>query len=155
ASLAGLGRHTRRGGRVAVRSIVRTRTRSAAVVMALAAINAGAVAMATAFASRTDQVVRGAPEMPNNALIVIQREGFFDTPPPTTKFRPIPASVERAMHSILPDATVSSRRAALGASVGNGSVPGANTGGGQGFAPKAMIVGPLATQDTLVVADPS
>ena len=54
ASLAHVGRRLRGAGRVALRSIVRNRARSAAVVMALAAINGGAIAIGTAFASRTE-----------------------------------------------------------------------------------------------------
>ena len=127
ASLAHLGGRLRRGGRVAVRSVVRNRARSAAVVMALAAINAGAVAIATAFDSGTHKIGAEAPLMPDNALIVTRHPApqvpdLSQLPPEEVQgtkaqlvavppgFLPVPASVERGLHAILPAATWSTRR---------------------------------------------
>ena len=101
-------------GRVAVRSIVRNRARSAAVVMALAAINAGAVAIATAFDSGTHKIGSEAPLMPDNALIVTRHPApqvpdLSQLPPEEVQgtkaqlaavppgFLPVPASVERGL----------------------------------------------------------
>src|SRR5262249_10922797 len=81
ASLARLGRFVRGSGRVAVRSIVRSRARSAAVVMALAAINAGAIAMSTALASGTESKGVVAPFMPDNTIVVQQLTAPIAGPP--------------------------------------------------------------------------
>jgi putative ABC transport system permease protein len=115
ASLSPLARRLRRAGRVAARSLVRSRARSAAVVMALVAINAGAIAISTAFASRTTPKFDTAPFMPNNALIV-QREdpAIFGNSGPT---QPIPDFVNKTLRTILPDATWSERREVKGATI--------------------------------------
>ena len=70
ASLAELGRVVHGAARIAVRSVVRSRARSAAVVMALAAVNAGAVAMATAVDSHTHPTGQFVDFMPDNAIVV-------------------------------------------------------------------------------------
>ena len=158
ASLGHLGGRLRRSGRVAVRSLVRNRARSAAVVMALAAINAGAVAIATAFDSGTHKIGSEAPLMPDDALIVA-RHAALPTPDLSqlpqkevqrtkvelasgpTNFLPVPASVERTLRTILPTATWSTRRAVLGASIRRGS------GGDRVLVPGAA--------DVMIVADPA
>jgi putative ABC transport system permease protein len=158
ASLAHLGGRLRRAGRVAVRSLVRSRARSAAVVMALAAINAGAVAIATAFDSGTQKVGAAAPLMPDNALIITRHAALpipalSKLPPdqlPDAKaelasgpanFLPVPASVERTLHTILPNARLSARRAVLGVALRRGS-------GGD----RALVPGDA---DVMIVADPA
>jgi putative ABC transport system permease protein len=111
-----LGRSARGSARVALRSIVRTRARSAAVVMALAAVNAGAVAVGTAIDSHTGAKVRDAVFMPDDTLIVTNSPDFG-----LQRFVPIPASISSSLHKILPQATWSTRRAVIGADAGNGS----------------------------------
>ncbi len=120
ASLTRLGGHLRRAGRVAVRSLVRSRASSAAVVMALAAINAGAIAISTAFASETVQSAPAAAFMPDDSLIVMRRA----TPVldgAASGFLPIPHQVEEALRTVLPDATWSTRRAVVGSTIDGGS----------------------------------
>jgi putative ABC transport system permease protein len=144
ASLARLGPLVRGGGRVAVRSVVRSRASSAAVVMALIAINAGAIAISTAFASSTTQSVNGAAFMPDNALIVTR------TIPSETQrvgsYLPIPASVERTLRTILPKATWDERRAVLDTVVKGG-------GGESRLVQNGKIVAVVDTLE-MVVADP-
>jgi putative ABC transport system permease protein len=145
AGLAAVGKRLRRAGRVAARSLVRSRARSAAVVMALAAINAGAIAISTAFASRNEPKFVSAAFMPNDALIVVRTTApdFADV---STNFLPIPASVEKTLRTILPDATWSPRRAVLGSSLNHQSEIGRVVSGKQ-----------MALVDTsvMIVADPA
>ena len=103
---------TRGSGRIAVRSLIRSRARSAAVVMALAAINAGAFAAATAFDSSSHKTF-SAPYMPNDALVVINGDPIA-APTATNPFRPIPADLERSLRAVLPRARWSERRVVLG-----------------------------------------
>jgi hypothetical protein len=126
--------------------------------MALAAINAGAVAIATAFDSGTHKIGSEAPLMPDDALIVA-RHAALPTPDLSqlpqkevqrtkvelasgpTDFLPVPAAVERTLRTILPTATWSTRRAVLGASIRRGS------GGDRVLVPGAA--------DVMIVADPA
>jgi putative ABC transport system permease protein len=117
ASLAALGRRLRSAGRVAARSLVRSRARSAAVVMALAAINAGAIALSTAFASRNEPKFVSATFMPNNAIIVTRSSN--DPFSASTTFLPVPASVEQTLKTIVPDATWTELRAVEGLRLDN------------------------------------
>jgi putative ABC transport system permease protein len=103
---------TRGSGRIAVRSLMRSRARSAAVVMALAAINAGAFAAATAFDSRTHTTF-SAPYMPNDALVVSNGDAIA-AQTDANPFRPIPADLERSLRAVLPQAQWSDRRVVLG-----------------------------------------
>jgi putative ABC transport system permease protein len=145
AGLASVGKRLRRAGRVAARSLVRSRARSAAVVMALAAINAGAIAISTAFASRNEPKFVSAAFMPNNALIVV-RTAAPDFASVSTNFLPIPASVEKTLRTILPDATWSPRRAVLGSSLNHQSEIGRVVSG------KRMA---LVDTSVMIVADPA
>jgi putative ABC transport system permease protein len=111
-----LGRAARGSARVALRSIVRTRARSAAVVMALAAVNAGAVAVGTAIDSHTGAKAHTAVFMPDDTLILTNSPDFK-----LQSFLPIPASISSSLHQILPQATWSNRRAVIGPDPGNGS----------------------------------
>jgi putative ABC transport system permease protein len=113
ASLARVGRHVHGAGRVALRSIVRSRARSAAVVMALAAINGGAIAIGTAFASRTQPAGIAEQPMPDNALEVV-RHTLPSSPDETPTLLPIEPTVEQTLRTILPDATWHERRAVTG-----------------------------------------
>ena len=148
ASLAHVGRHLRGAGRVALRSIVRSRARSAAVVMALAAINGGAIAIGTAFASRTEPIGINAPLMPDNALVLVRHTTpeTFDSSP---TFLPIDPSVERTLRTILPRSSWNDRRVIAGKvnDVGNASGGGPVAAGGK----RAFAV---PVPDTIVVADP-
>jgi putative ABC transport system permease protein len=142
-SLGHIGRFVHGSGRVAVRSIVRSRARSAAVVMALAAINAGAIAMSTAFASGTEKTGAAAPFMPDDALVVAQRVADPITGV-TTGFLPLPQSVERTLRTIVPKADWSERRAVLGVTVTN-DVP----------RQKGLSIKVPNGSDFMVVADPA
>jgi len=149
ASLAHVGRHLRGAGRVAVRSIVRSRARSAAVVMALAAINGGAIAIGTAFASRTKPAGIEAPQMPDNALVLVRHT--TDSSGDAPQFLPIDPAAERILKTILPNATWNDRRAVAG-TVNTTS----DTGPGGALASgskRAIFVGPVA--QSIVVADPA
>ncbi len=162
ASLAHLGRHLRGAGRVAVRSIVRSRARSAAVVMALAAINGGAIAIGTAFASRSKPIGVTAALMPDNALILVRHTTDFlgdgSQTAPTPTFLPIDASVEHSIKTILPNATWTDRRAVIGTvaekvaanAPGNGPDGGGLDGGG-----KRVFIATGPEPDSIVVADPA
>lgn len=146
ASLARVGRHLRGAGRVALRSIVRNRARSAAVVMALAAINGGAIAISTAFASRTEHGGTAAPFMPDNALVLVRHTTDQTTDSPPT-FLPIDPSVERTLRTVLPRASWNDRRAVAGTvndgnTIGGGPVP---ANGKRAFA--------VPAPDAIVVAD--
>jgi hypothetical protein len=88
--------------------------------MALAAINAGAIAISTAFASRNEPKFVSAAFMPNDALIVV-RTAAPDFADVSTTFLPIPSSVEKTLRTILPNATWSPRRAVLGSSLNHQS----------------------------------
>ncbi len=156
ASLAHVGAHLRGAGRVAVRSIVRSRARSAAVVMALAAINGGAIAMGTAFASRSKPIGVSAPFMPNNALVLVRHTTDFlsDGSDTTTTFLPIQASTQQTIKTILPKATWTPRRAVTGTVNGTAGAPGGRDGGPLiGNGKRVAIAGPAP--DTIVVADPA
>jgi putative ABC transport system permease protein len=137
AAVAGLGsvaRRARGSMRVAVRSVVRSRARSAAVVMALAAMNAGAIAVATAIDSHTGAKAE-TPFMPDNTLIV---SSGGDLSGNLRQFLPPPAAAIAALHRILPDATYTVRRAVVGSTDANDSfqkVPGLN----------GVFVPPIAT----------
>src|SRR5262245_11820131 len=113
AVIAGLGsvaRRARGSMRVAVRSVVRSRARSAAVVMALAAMNAGAIAIATAIDSHTGTAA-DPPFMPNDTLNISSGGDLSGT---VRQFLPPPASAMAALHRILPNATYTARRAVSG-----------------------------------------
>ncbi len=112
ASLTHVGRRLRGAGRVALRSIVRNRARSAAVVMALAAINGGAIAIGTAFASRTETNGTAA-FMPDNALVLV-RHTTVDSPTSSPTSLPLDPSVERELRTVLPQASWNDRRAVTG-----------------------------------------
>lgn len=144
ASLTVVAQRVKGAGRVASRSLVRNRARSAAVVMALAAINAGAIAMSTAFASSTDKVAVSAPDVPDSALVIVHHV-TDDTGGTTVGFEAVPKQFESALRTVLPDATWNRRRAVLGAhlaTVGTGTPGGAQ-------------VYPFAGGDVAVVADPA
>jgi putative ABC transport system permease protein len=145
AGLAAAGKRLRRAGRVAARSLVRSRARSAAVVMALAAINAGAIAISTAFASRNEPKFASAAFMPNDALIVVNTSAP-DFASVSTTFLPIPSSVEKTLRTILPHATWSPRRAVLGTTLNHQAEIGRVVSGKQ-----------IALVDTsvMIVADPA
>jgi putative ABC transport system permease protein len=113
AVVAGLGsvaRRARGSMRVAIRSVVRSRARSAAVVMALAAMNAGAIAIATGIDSHTGGAA-ATPFMPNDTLI-LSTGGDLSTP--MRQFMPPTSAELAALHKILPDATYTTRRAVAG-----------------------------------------
>jgi putative ABC transport system permease protein len=125
ASLAGVARRARGSMRVAVRSVVRSRARSAAVVMALAAMNAGAIAIATAIDSHTGRAAE-TPFMPDDTLIV---SSGGDLSGAIRQFLPPSSSTLDALHKILPNATFTVRRAVVGTASANDSfdkVPGVN-----------------------------
>jgi putative ABC transport system permease protein len=144
ASLARLGRVVRGAGRVAVRSVVRSRASSAAVVMALVAINAGAIAIATAFSSHTVQSAPAAAFMPDNALIVTQ--AARTDVGAVSAYLPIPQSVERTLRTILPKATWAERRVVLNSTI---------RGGGVGrYSDGTKIIAVVDTRE-MVVADPA
>ncbi len=100
AGLAHAARWTRGSGLVALRSIVRSRARSAAVVMALAAVNTGAVAIGTAVESHIGSKAHDAVFMPDDTLIV--STGSFAVDGRAQTFVPVPASIESTLHKILP-----------------------------------------------------
>jgi len=110
AALAGVAHRARGSLRVAVRSVVRSRARSAAVVMALAAMNAGAIAIATSIDSHTGAKA-DTPFMPDNTLIV---SSGGDLSGPLRQFLPPSSSALDALHKILPNATFTVRRAVVG-----------------------------------------
>jgi len=113
AVIAGLGsvaRRARGSMRVAMRSVVRSRARSAAVVMALAAMNAGAIAIATGIDSHTGGAA-ATPYMPNDTLIV---STGGDLSGPMRQFLPPTSAEVAALHKILPDAAYTTRRAVAG-----------------------------------------
>jgi putative ABC transport system permease protein len=156
ASLAHVGRSVRGSGRVALRSIVRSRARSAAVVMALAAINGGAIAVGTAFASRTVQTGVGDPSstMPDNTLVLVRHTTPFNGATPA--LLPLDPSAERTIKTILPKATWNERRAVAGTV--NTPVVASNGGpqlGAKGARPgiKRILLGP--GPGGIVVADPA
>ncbi len=144
-SLAHVGRRLRGAGRVALRSIVRNRARSAAVVMALAAINGGAIAIGTAFASRTQPVVVDAALVPDNALVLVRHTTSSLTP----TFLPIDPYAERALRTVLPRASWSPRRAVVG------SVTTADNPLGERSAAARKRAFAIGTLDSFVVADPA
>ncbi len=120
AALTPVARAVHGAARVAVRSVVRSRARSAAVVMALAAVNAGAIGIGTAAESHTGSKTFDAPFMPNDTLIV-SSSNLADTT--TRGFLPPPASVQRTLHEILPASTWNVRRAVLNDGDGSASLP--------------------------------
>jgi putative ABC transport system permease protein len=146
ASLAHVGTRVWGAGRVAVRSIVRSRARSAAVVMALVAINGGAIAIGTAFASRTEPVVGNTPFMPDNALVLVRHTtpASSDTTP---TFLPIDPAVERTLRTILPQASWTPRRAVTGTVNDNSNA----SGGAPPLGAKRVFAQPVP--DTIVVDD--
>ena len=112
--VAALGRtagRARGAARIAIRSIVRSRARSAAVVMAIAAISAGAIAIGTAIDSQTRTKLTGAQYMPDDTLIV---SSGGDLSGNVRQFLPPSADVERELRTILPAAHWSVRRAVVG-----------------------------------------
>jgi putative ABC transport system permease protein len=141
AALAGVARRARGAMRVAVRSVVRSRARSAAVVMALAAMNAGAIAIATGIDSHTGANAE-TPSMPKDTLILSSAGDFSG---PLRQFLPPSASELAALHKILPDATYTVRRAVVGSAQ--------DAGGPRDFGEKAgnapggsnLYVPPIAT----------
>jgi putative ABC transport system permease protein len=140
ASLARLGQFVRGSGRVAVRSIVRSRARSAAVVMALVAINAGAIAMSTALASGTEPKSVAAAFMPDNTLVVQQIAAPVDGPP---SFVALPPSLQQTLHTVLPDARWDTERAVQGVTSADNQFRGKGPGR---FARR---------DDTAIIADPA
>ncbi len=116
AALGGAASSTRGAMRVAIRSVVRSRARSAAVVMALAAVNAGAIAITTALDSHTGTKGRDVSFMPDDTIIVESGALAFGIPPVAgepTGFTPIPASVSATLHKVLPHARWSTRRVVI------------------------------------------
>jgi hypothetical protein len=114
--------------------VVRSRARSAAVVMALAAMNAGAIAIATGIDSHTGGA-EATPFMPNDTLIV---STGGDASAPLRQFLPPTSSELAALHKILPNATYTTRRAVAGspdAGPAFGKVPSASD----------LFVPPIAT----------
>jgi putative ABC transport system permease protein len=142
AVVAGLGsvaRRARGSMRVAVRSVVRSRARSAAVVMALAAMNAGAIAIATAIDSHTG-VAAETQYMPNNTLIVSDGGDFSG---PLRQFLPPSSSAMAELHKILPHATYTVRRAVIGSP--DAGVPSAVGPFDKGSGESDVSVPPIAT----------
>lgn len=131
AQLGHAANRARGASRIAIRSIVRGRARSAAVVMALAAVNAGAIAIGTAIDSRTASKVRDAQVMPSDTLIVSSGGDLSGT---TRQFLPPSASVTATLHKILPGGQWSVRRAVAG--LGN-DLPGGPVGVKNSPAPQA------------------
>ncbi len=150
ASLVHLGRRVTGAGRVAVRSIVRSRARSAAVVMALAAINAGAIAIGTAFASETVKTASGAAFMPDNTL-VLARHSTSNLSDDASTFLPIPASVEQAIRTILPRARWTVRRAVAGRM--DDGLPGTAAGPPDAIRTRKRIS--ILNRGGIIVADPA
>jgi putative ABC transport system permease protein len=147
AALAHVGGRLRRAGRVAVRSLVRSRARSAAVVMALAAINSGAIAIGTAFASRTESKQVASAFMPNDT-VVLARRNLSLSDGSLSGFLPLEAPTERAVRAILPKATWTERRAVLNTALNKeGSVRGEEQRG------KRILA--LDETDYMTVADPA
>jgi putative ABC transport system permease protein len=121
AALGGVAGKARGAMRVAVRSVVRSRARSAAVVMALAAVNAGAIAVGTALESRTGTKVHNAPFMPDDTLTVSRSSGFFASAP---QILPISPEVTTTLHELFPAAQWNTLRRVLGALPGaEGPIP--------------------------------
>ena len=158
ASLAHFGRFVRGGGRVAVRSVVRSRASSAAVVMALVAINAGAIAISTAFSSTTRESRSAAAFMPDDTLIVTR-----SVPSETRRvgtYLPVPHSVEQTLRTILPKATWNDERAVLDSLRTDDTAATAHEGGIAIRGRKIVANGggdTMAILDTgtMVVADPA
>jgi putative ABC transport system permease protein len=134
AALGNVARRARGSMRVAVRSVVRSRARSAAVVMALAAMNAGAISIATAIDSHTGSAA-GTPFMPNDTLIV---SSGGDLSGPLRQFLPPAPSAMATMHKILPDAAYTVRRAVVGS-------PDTPTNFGKGSSTTNLFVPSIAT----------
>ncbi len=111
ASLAHMARAVRGAGRIAVRSIVRSRARSAAVVMALAAVNSGAIAIATALDSHKVHTGRAVAFMPDNALTAstISDQASGGT------FVALDPTVSQTLHRVLPHARYTAMRAVVAA----------------------------------------
>jgi hypothetical protein len=86
--------------------------------MALAAVNAGAVAVGTAIDSHTGSKAHEAVLMPDDTLILTNSPDFK-----LQSFLPIPTSISTALHRILPAATWSTRRAVIGTDVGSPKRP--------------------------------
>jgi len=147
ASLAHVGGRVWGAGRVALRSIVRSRARSAAVVMALVAINGGAIAIGTAFASRTEPIGLRAPFMPDNVLVLVRHTTATSVDSSST-FLPIDPAVERILRTILPEAVWSERRAVTGMVNDSRNAPGSRLASGG----KRIFSAPVP--DAIVVADP-
>jgi putative ABC transport system permease protein len=147
------GRATRGAARVAIRSIVRSRARSAAVVMALAAVNAGAVAVGTAIDSHTGSKAHDAVYMPDDALIV--SNGGLPTDGQFPSFTPIPASLTSSLHRILPAATWSTRRAVVGADPTVGAPTRPSIVGGKVQIDPARLKGLTTMPPFVTVADPA
>ena len=131
ALLGNVARSARGSARVAIRSVVRSRARSAAVVMALAAINAGAIAVGTALDSHTFSKSQNVQFMPDDTLIVTNGgpvrgiassapvRGIASSAPVrgiagVGQYRPVSPSVLATLHKILPDAQWNVRRGVVG-----------------------------------------
>jgi putative ABC transport system permease protein len=142
------GRAARGSARVALRSILRSRARSAAVVMALAAVNAGAVAVGTAIDSHTGSKARDAVFMPSDTLIVTNSSDFTQQHP-----LPIPATISSSLHRLLPGATWSTRRAVIGVDHGLSERPPV-VNGKVLIAPAVRAVGGVAPR-LVTVTDPA
>ena len=129
--VAALGRvasSARGASLIAIRSIVRSRARSAAVVMAIAAISAGAIAIGTALDSQTNAKLTGAQYMPDDTLIV---SSGGDLSGNVRQFLPPSAAVQRELRTILPAAHWSVRRAVVGSTpVADGPAIGSKIVGG-------------------------
>jgi hypothetical protein len=131
--------------------------------MALAAINAGAVAIGTAFASRTEPSHPSAAFMPNNTLVLVHHAtpSAVGEPP---MFLPITPTVEHLLHTILPRAAWTERRAVDGTfNDGIDVGPGASTGKTIQIGPGTSLspvgdgkrVAALAEGQVFAVADPA
>jgi putative ABC transport system permease protein len=146
ASLATVASRVRGSARIAIRSVVRNRARSAAVVMALAAVFAGAIAIGTAAYSHSRANEVGAPFMPDDTLIV---SSAGDLSGNVRQFLPPPASAVQLLKTILPQAQWSVRRAVVGHAPEIDRAPGVKRRPGTSIGPD-NISPPIVT-----VADPA
>jgi hypothetical protein len=119
--------------------------------MALAAINGGAIAIGTAFASRTEHAGFSSQPMPDNALEIVHHT-FPSSPDETPTLLPIERTVEQTLRTILPKATWHERRAVTGTvNTPVDNAPGGIHGTLRGTKQIFAMPGP----DGIVVADPT
>ncbi len=153
ASIARLTRFVRGSARIAVRSIVRSRARSAAVVMALAAVNAGAIAVSTALDSRTVHTGREVGFMPDNALVLTTVAAPTTSNPRREDFVTVDPATVQTLHRILPHAQWATRRVVLGST---GSTDGAGPpDAAPPIAGGSKKVVQAFSADVVTVADPA